>query len=539
MSTPESSAEESAKGADPEVEVLDPEIDIVEKIVASALTTYDPLAKEIGELKESVEKTVFDLTKTKENKAARSLRAKIKAIPGAIDKAYESWNQPRLRAAEKMREKRDELKDMVPGILAPLDKQIEVDEQRREDERVEAQRVEAIRVGDIRKKIAGISGLTVTMLNESSEKLDQVVSYLEQQEITKEVYEEFVDEAKAVLATAIGGLKTLKVGALDREQKERDLERLRLETEAKAKQDQIDREARAEEDRINAERIEQLRMENEAAAKKLRDDEAAANLANLENARLAAQDQQRVNQEQQDAFEDERKVANQIALIHGRVAAVAGMIDVAMIEVELQGVRDTEILGKTEDLQTQVKAAIDSAAKAIESMLERVKATNAILDAKAEASAKAKAGTAPQPQEAAAAPTQTQETVEAPSDAASSLEDALLDANAEAAGTQLTPEELAMHTIQETGGTARPPAYVKHGYSGGYGSGRAARQTETLVEPSAEQRAAVEQVITAKRPTDAIILHTLATTFGVTEREALDWLQDMDMFELANKMDNS
>lgn len=526
---------------DSKVEIID-----VEAFVAQALTTFDPLKAKIDELKESVSNTVFDLTTTKGNKAARSLRAKLKAIPGALEKAYTDWNQPRLKAAEAMRAKRDELTALIPSIVAPLNAQIEEDEKRRDAERLEKERAETARVGAIRLKITNISSLVITQVNNSSEDLAKAIEYLEQSEIKQETFQEFTEEAKQVLATAIAGLKQIHAGALKREENEREVERLRKEAEERMEQERKDREERERIDRETREKIEADAKKAAEAAQKLADEAEANRQKEIADAKRVAEEHQAELKRQADAFEEERTTSSSIGAIQSKVVGATKITSSADLVQILQELTQWMAPKVREDLALQITGALDEAIVAVTGMIERAKAAEAIEEAKAAEEAKDKQEAedkAAQEAQAASVPVAAPETEEAPNatvdepQAAAtgqSLEDALLEANEEAASQQLTPEELAVQTAHETGMTARAPTHVRRQWDTG---GGAARQTVQNNEPEPELKAAVSQVIAAQRPTDWIILDTLATNFGVKHSEALDWLQDIDMFDLQKKVE--
>lgn len=505
---------ESTEGQ--KTEVLEAE---VSTLVQTALTTYDPLAKEIVELKECVENTVYDLTKTKDNKEARRVRASIKAIPGKIDAAYDSWNRPRLTAAEKMRERRDQLKEMVPGILAPIDEQITADEKRREDERVENERVENERVAAIRKKITGLMSLPVTLANASSETIDKTIVYISQQTLTKDVYAEFLEEAQGVVKQLLESLPILRDGAKAREDQAVELERLRVENDERMKREQKEREERAAADKLAEEQRQEDARKSAAAAQKLIDDAKAADEEKLAQAKLVAEEQQALLKRQTDAFEEERKVANAVGLIQGAVTRAASKDTSQEIEEIIIEVGKYEVFGSTPELEKQIIDAKVEITKALNRMLDRVRGSEQ--------------PDPPAPVESSATLELPPESEPEPANADAAMQDALIEANAASGGDQLSPEELAMQTVHEVGAEETPPARIWTSVT------RVSAPAAAPAEPPADLKSEVEHVIAAKRPTDAIILHTLATTFGVSEREALEWLEDLDLFELQKTVDAS
>jgi hypothetical protein len=473
---------------------VEPKPDALALMVSQALATYDPLVAEIDELRDAVQNTVFDLTKTKERKEAIRIRAAINAIPGKLDGAYKAWNQPRLKAAESMRDKAAELKALVPGIVEPLDKQIKLDDERREQDRI----AEIARVDGIRTKLSGITALPIKLAAASADQLAQTIAYLRSQEVKAETFAEFLAEATQAVADVLAALEVLRVAAVKREEDAAELVRLR--------------EQQALRDKEEADRREKERLENEARLEQQRQDEEAARQRKIladaeEQARVDAHNQAiadsaRALAAQRDAFANELAIAKfaegmRSKLTDAAMNQTSAFVNQCMQEVaaaDFRALFEADTKGILGDVKEEVLSKLSTLLETVTTREVRE------ADAAAQAAAAIETAKAPAPQQAAALSADQQlyrdsggalGTADAPQAAASvDVNDALLELNTQA---QADANDVAL---------------------------------EALLPDDA-----------IVRPDDKTILHMVATTFGVSEAIALDWFSSMDLSALENHVE--
>lgn len=510
-------ANEEVPGGEPQ---QDPQtqVDVIERVTNEALALYDPVLAEMDELKTKIQNTVYDLTTTKDNKEARRVRAAINAVPGKLENFYKNWNQPRLRAAEKMRLKITEVSAAVKEIVKPLDDQILVDEARREKERLENLAKENARIDAIRQKITGMLQLPVKLAsqNASSETIGKTIDFISAQPLLEPTFQEFLAEAKAAVSTTIEGLTSMKAAAEAREQRELELEQERQRMLAQ---------------QVETDRLRKLQIE--------RDEKDAADRKELERAAIEKQDADKKKAEEQKAIDDAKRLKD-IAEADAKNRKQADFL-ATQKEIAERGARmRNEVVDAMDDSSDKIAEAIerveamvidDIAADAEKNDLPQVKAdtlarlhklhTVALAD---EERLAAEAATQQIPEEPTNLPAEQpvmQDEAADPGYSRSSddMEMALSDANAEA--------------LEQRDPVAVDTAPVRAGPTNSF-TARMRAEKEAQA-PAAAPEAPVDTKVAPTgivRPEDALILHMVATNFGVSEAVALDWFESMDMFEL-------
>ncbi len=280
------------------------QVEILDK--PAQLTAFDPIEAGLTALRDEAAKTVFDVTTTAGDKAAREFRQRCVSTRTAASDAYENWNKPFLAMQRAAREKRDYILAEVKAIEEPVSEIIKAEEKRRADIKAAKEAAELARRRAIQDRIWMIGHYAVSAAGLSSAKIAAMRETFADEPITLELYGHRTSEATALYAETSAKLEGLqrRAGAgrgTDRLAEERaTLERQRQEQEAAAKAAREAEEARlaaeraalkAEQDRLKAERdAENARPEAARAEKKRqrRQEEASAAAARRREEEAAA-----------------------------------------------------------------------------------------------------------------------------------------------------------------------------------------------------------------------------------------------------------
>lgn len=271
---PEPAAEQTRQ------EVLAPE---------NPLAVFEPLKKEIAEYEEINRKTVFAYDTPEGFKEAKSHIYKIRLAKGEVARVHKAAKADVLERGRLMDGIKNDLTAKLDGMIAVHEAPLLAIEAK------ERQRIEALET-----KVAHLGALLP--VESTAAQYAERLAYLRGVEVTKEEYAEQFEIAQHALQSAIAGLEAGERVAIEREEKQAELETLRKE---KAERDQADKE-RLEKEQLARQEQETVQREKEETQRKRQayiqtinawahnqpgasSDELQKLLASVENQKLSAE----------------------------------------------------------------------------------------------------------------------------------------------------------------------------------------------------------------------------------------------------------
>ena len=460
------------------------------EVVNTALAILDPFVEEVKKIVDEESKTVYDLTNSTQDKAARRYRKRLKELPGRLSAVYAGWNQPRLEAAKAMRAKVASLTELVKPAYEAIDAQITASEAAEKAAQEKREQEDRDRIADIRKRITSIAGIPVVAAASNSAKLTELITWLENQSIIEARFNEFVGEAQETVKSVLLSLATLRTAATARELQQAELDQRAADLKAQEDAAEVTRLENEEAARVLQEARDKQQKEALESSARLAQEATDAAAQKASAAEQVAVEQQNINQQQRDAFEEEKRVANQCALIHGKVLEATMLESSGEIQSVIDDVETIDSSHTNPELARQLGEAKSQTKVALQRLLERAVAGEQI----AEQAAAPAPVEPPAPVASHQLPGRSFMPAAPPPPPEVDIEEQLQQANDESSSERLSPEELAIDSAQSV--TIEPP---------------------------------FEMPTAAARPSDVVIVHTLATAFGVSEAEAIEWIADMDI----------
>ena len=175
---------------------------------------------------------VFDLTRTRDNDAARALRKRLVSTRTAVEKRRTEGNRADRESVADRIARRDQLAatltDIVRGLEEPIDAAIRADEARREREAEERRLAEEKRITELRQRVDDITGVAVRAVGMASAEIEAKLSLVGRIEID-DSYQEMQEAAHHAKANTILRLNELLTTARQQEAERAEAERQRLE----------------------------------------------------------------------------------------------------------------------------------------------------------------------------------------------------------------------------------------------------------------------------------------------------------------------
>ncbi|MFJ1260104.1 hypothetical protein [Cupriavidus sp. CuC1] len=387
----------------PETEVLDavaPEAPGAQAKPAAGLVVYDAIEAGLAELRAAAA-TPFDVKTTAGNKAAREFVQRCVSTRTSTEEAYTNWNRPVLAMQKRIRDKKEEILASVKAIEQPVKELVDAEQKRKDEERIEKARAESARIGAHQACLNAIAMLPRDYLSAPVVDVTAAISDLESfAYLGQREWEEYADQAKEAVATALATLRVHLENAKAREE----LAAMKAQQEAEAAA------RRAEEAKAEAERKRVARIKDRIHAIEL----AASTCIGLG----ARQIQQRIDSLAQEAADDFGEFqAEAGAAIQSALGNLNTMLDAAREkeeqerqraadQAELQQLRDAEAK-RQQDAKDAEQRRIDDERAAEETRQADERA------AEAKREAVARAAEEQREREAAAARQREQEAIEA------------------------------------------------------------------------------------------------------------------------------
>jgi len=216
----------------------------------AALSKFSRTDIDLRALAARYKDVAFDVTTTKGMKEATAARLELRTARFTVQRIDKSTRDELNDLKRTVMDKAAELVKIVQPVEEGIDRQIKVEEERKEAAKVAAAAKEAERVARHKANIERIRGYREQAAGKKSAAIDDAIAWIEARVSIGVEYEEFQDEAKATLESTLAGLRA-------------DYDK------AKAREDEILR--------VEAQRVENERVAAELAAERKRlDAEAAA-----------------------------------------------------------------------------------------------------------------------------------------------------------------------------------------------------------------------------------------------------------------------
>ncbi|WP_458763622.1 hypothetical protein [Cupriavidus basilensis] len=217
----------------PETEVLDAapaETDAAQAEPATGLVVYNAIEAGLAELR-AAGATPFDVKTTAGNKAAREFVQRCVSTRTATEEAYTNWNRPVLAMQKRIREKKEEILASVKAIETPVKELVDAEQKRKDEERIEKARIESARISAHQACLNAIATLPRDYLSASVADVTAAIADLESPEyLGQREWEEYADQAKEAVASALATLRVHLENAKAREE----LAAMRAQQEAEA-----------------------------------------------------------------------------------------------------------------------------------------------------------------------------------------------------------------------------------------------------------------------------------------------------------------
>lgn len=330
--------EQAQESAGPEVadEVVIPEAREVDALIVQS-AEFVKFRDGMAAMFKAAHGVVFDLTKTRDNEAARKLRKQLVSTRTAIEQArLEGNKRDRETVAQSIATREDiaaKLTEAVRKLEEPIDAAIRADEERREREREEARQREEARIASHIAGLGRIKEVAERAVDAPAAEIEQKLALVAKMEIGED-WEEFrskaqqtKDETLARLGDLLERARKLEAERQQAEANARELERLRA----------IDQERQAREaaERAERERQEAQRRAAEEAERKQRE-------------RVTAAVRGVIDQIQAKQIEAMQATSEQLVAIIEAIKAIEPGMDCGELDGQWQYARDSAIDRLTE-----------------------------------------------------------------------------------------------------------------------------------------------------------------------------------------------
>lgn len=300
----------------------------------SQIQEYTQTAAAIAMLRQKYGNVAFDVATTKGMDAARQARAEVKGYRVALEKLRVELKAPALERTRLIDAEAKRITAELLAIEEPIDQQIKVEEQRKEEEKAAKARAEAARLAAIAARVSAIRNRVAEVANKPAEVIRAAMEQAQTLEVAPEAFQEFMPDAIAALDETRQALQTALNARMDYE-----LEQARIKEVQEA-----------EAARLQAEREELERLQAAEAARQAEEARKAEEARQAEAARLQAE------RERQDAELRARRDAQEQAEREARQARAA---EEARLRAEREAMerQRAELDARQRALEEQAKVA--------------------------------------------------------------------------------------------------------------------------------------------------------------------------------------
>lgn len=270
-------------------------------LISSTLTEFEKVQAGLAELRTKYGNVVFDVRSSGGMADAKAARLALREPRYAVQRALDAAKKPLNEIKRNISERAEYITGQILEIESPIDAQIRLEENRREEEKQAKIQAEQQRVAALRARVDEITAAPIVAAGKSSPDIALAIVELEGLAVG-ESFEEFQPHAQDAKETALAQLRKLHDAALEREQ---EAERLAAE---RAEIERIRAEQAAQAAELERQRVEQQQAAARAAAEAAAAAQRAADEANA-RARREAAEREAFLRSQQDAFEEEKAAA--------------------------------------------------------------------------------------------------------------------------------------------------------------------------------------------------------------------------------------
>lgn len=259
--------------------------------VTMAVAAINKVESGLAALRETYGGVIFEVTTSAGMEVARAARRAIREPRFEVERIRKAAKAPILALGKKLDAEAARITRELTLIEAPIDEVITAEEARKE-QRIAA---ELARTEEIQRRLDWMRDRPVKAAGKSSAEVLQMIDTLDGYLVDETVFEERLDDAKAVLDVSRAALRGLHVAALDAEAKEVQLALDRQEF-ARLKAEEAERQKIAREAQAKADADAQVKRDAEA---KIQADARAAqdaiDKANRERNEMAMQEIQAIH----------------------------------------------------------------------------------------------------------------------------------------------------------------------------------------------------------------------------------------------------
>lgn len=297
------------KPADPALAVLNP--------TQYATELFKPYEDKLAVLRRAAARTKYDIATKEGMEKAKEFRAEFVKVRTTAEKKKTEAKRPIDECGKKILEHFNKLADAAKVEEEKHAKAIKDEEARLEAERLRKLEEERIRVETLQRKVDAIRAFPSTLSGATSDELRAAAEEWAAKRITREEFEDYVEEGLEATNQTVDELRRMLDAALQREEGER---------QRKAEQEELAR-LRAEQEKRDAAERERQAREAEAAAERER--EMAAMRAEQEK-------QQRIMQSIQDIQQRGKVDGDARTLLEALESARAVRVDVSTFGAMLE-----------------------------------------------------------------------------------------------------------------------------------------------------------------------------------------------------------
>lgn len=264
--------------------------------MSTQIQEYSPTEAALAELGEKYKGVVYDVTTKEGMAAAKAGRNELRGYRTALEAKRVEIKAPALERCRLIDAEAKRITAELEALEDPIAAQIKKEEDRIAAEKAAKEEAQRKRMEEIQARLTAMRELPITSFSATSEQMQEYITALEAQEITPEVFGDFVSDAENLKQAT---LATMKLNLNTKLQQEAEAKRLAAErAELDRKQaEQATRDAEAARQREEAERESRRKIEEEERSARLRIEEQQR------TARIAQEEQERKERAEREAKE--------------------------------------------------------------------------------------------------------------------------------------------------------------------------------------------------------------------------------------------
>lgn len=199
---------------------------------AVALARFGDWREHVADLTTKFGGVAFDLSTGKKMDEAKDARRQIRDVRIGADKIAKALKSQLRTISTAVGEEAIAVAAAVKDVEAHVHEQIETEETRR----AQAATAERERKAGHEMNLATIRSYVEQAKDRPSHEIAEAIKFVQDHVVVDETWEEFQERGKEALAQTLAEMAALRDAAAEKEQREADAERLRQETEAKARE---------------------------------------------------------------------------------------------------------------------------------------------------------------------------------------------------------------------------------------------------------------------------------------------------------------